>query len=65
MTYNNTAEIIRRIRFEKRLTQTEMAEKVGTTKARISRIENEQNDLKYNELQDWCKILEVSLIQFM
>lgn len=65
MTYNNTAEIIRRIRFEKRLTQTEMAEKVGTTKARISRIENGKNDIKYNELQSWCTKLEVSLIQFM
>ena len=50
--------LIYEIRLEKGLTQEELAEKCGTNKAYISRVENDIKDVRISTLQ---KIIEVGL----
>jgi transcriptional regulator with XRE-family HTH domain len=45
-------------RLEKRLTQEELAEKAGTTKSYISKIENNVREVR---ISTWQKIVEVGL----
>ena len=51
-------EFIKEVRKEAQLTQTELAEKAGTTKNYISRIENGQSDIQMTTL---FRIIELGL----
>ena len=50
--------LIHEARIEKGLTQAELAEKVGTTKSYISKIENNVKEIRFSTLQ---KIIELGL----
>ena len=51
-------ELIKQARKEAQLTQTQLAEKAGTTKNYISRIENGQSDIQMTTL---FRIIEIGL----
>lgn len=50
--------LIHEARIEKGLTQAELAEKIGTTKSYISKIENSVKEIRFSTLQ---KIIELGL----
>lgn len=50
--------LIQQARKEKGLTQEELAEKIGTSKGNISRIENNAKDIRFSTIQ---KIIEIGL----
>lgn len=50
--------LIHEARLEKRMTQEELADKCGTNKAYISRVENDLKDVRISTLQ---KIIEIGL----
>ncbi|NVN93781.1 MAG: helix-turn-helix transcriptional regulator [Bacteroidetes bacterium] len=50
--------LIHEARIEKGLTQAELAEKIGTTKSYISKIENNVKEIRFSTLQ---KIIELGL----
>ena len=54
----NLGNFIREARLEKGLTQEELARKCGTNKAYISKVENNQKDLRFSSFQ---KIVETGL----
>ena len=60
MGYENfkIGALLHEARLEKGLTQEELAEKVGTTKSYISRIENDVKEVRISTLQ---KIVEIGL----
>ncbi len=54
----NIGVLIQQARKEKGMTQEELANKVGTSKGNISRIENNAKDVRFSTLQ---KIIEIGL----
>lgn len=50
--------LIKQARKEQGLTQEELAEKIGTSKGNISRIENNAKDVRFSTIQ---KIIEIGL----
>lgn len=52
------SELIKSARKERGLTQEQLAQKIGTTKAYISRLENNINEVRFSTLK---KIIEVGL----
>lgn len=53
-------ERLRELRENKKLTQTQLAEKLGLNQQDISRYETEQIDLSTDLLITFCKFFEVS-----
>lgn len=50
---------IRRVRMEQGLTQAELAERLGTHRTTVSRVETGKRPLELGEFFDWAKALGV------
>ena len=58
-------ELLRQIRLEAGLKQTELAKLLGQTQAFVSKYENGERRLDLLELRQICKTLGVSLLEFV
>ena len=67
--YNNEYKLLieklRNLRIEKRLTQAELAEKLGVDQTYISKIEGLQRRVDVIELRKICNAMQTSLLKFL
>ena len=54
-------QILKNTRLEKRLTQDQLAERLGVNRVYISKVESSDRNLTYLELIDYCKALEIDV----
>lgn len=60
---DSVGERIKQIRISKGITQAELADAIGTTKAAISRYELDKRELRFAQAQDIAKFLNVSVFE--
>lgn len=63
--YTRLKRLLRDVRLEKGLTQSELAEKLVFPQSRVSKVERGERRLDLVELQDWCRALGISLTTFV
>ncbi|MDP2795222.1 MAG: helix-turn-helix transcriptional regulator [Sulfurisoma sp.] len=59
------AALLRQVRLDANLTQSQLAEKVGQTQSYVSKYENGEQRLDLIELEAVCKALGISLTDFV
>lgn len=65
MNQENIGKFIAKLRKEKKLTQEQLAEKLGVTDKSISRWENGKTMPDYSVVQQLCEILEVTVVELL
>jgi transcriptional regulator with XRE-family HTH domain len=63
--YSLLIELLKELRAQSLITQTELAEKLGQSQSFISKCERCERRLDVLELNAWCKALGSSLIAFL
>ncbi len=63
--YSLFLEQLKKVREEKGLTQTEVAERLGQTQSFISKVERGERRLDIVELRAFCFAMEISLFKFV
>jgi len=63
--YAGLKRLLRDVRLEKGLTQSELAARLEVTQSRVSKVEQGERRLDLVELQDWCSALGISLVSFV
>ena len=59
--YINIISVLRTIRINKNITQTEMAKRLNTTQSFVSKVENRERRLDVIELLSWIDVLGISI----
>jgi len=59
------AALLRQVRLEADLTQTQLAEKIGQTQSYVSKYESGEQRLDLIELESVCDAVDVDLIEFV
>jgi transcriptional regulator with XRE-family HTH domain len=59
------AALLRKVRLEADLTQTQLAEKIGQTQSYVSKYESGEQRLDLIELESVCDAVDVDLIEFV
>lgn len=65
MKKNRLAALLRQVRIDANLTQSQLAEKIGQTQSYVSKYENGEQRLDLIELETVCKIAGIPLIDFV
>lgn len=65
MKKSRLAALLRQVRLDADLTQSQLAEKVGQTQSYVSKYENGEQRLDLIELEAVCKALGISLTDFV
>ncbi len=65
MKKRRLAELMRQIRLEANLTQSEVAEKLNQTQSYVSKYENGEQRLDLMELEAFCIALQLPLVTFV
>lgn len=63
--YDGLKRLLRDVRLEKGLTQSELAARLEVTQSRVSKVEQGERRLDLVELQEWCSALGISLVSFV
>lgn len=65
MTKRRYAALLRRVRIEAKLTQAQLAQRLGQSQSYVSKYENGEQRLDLLELEDVCKAIGVRLDEFV
>lgn len=65
MKKNRLAALLRQVRLDANLTQSQLAGKIGQTQSYVSKYENGEQRLDLIELETLCKAVGVSLTDFV
>lgn len=65
MKKNRLAALLRQVRLDANLTQSQLAEKLGQTQSYVSKYENGEQRLDLIELEAVCKAVGISLTDFV
>lgn len=65
MKKRRLATLLRQIRTDANLTQSQLAEKLGQTQSYVSKYENGEQRLDLMELEAVCDVVGISLIAFV
>jgi transcriptional regulator with XRE-family HTH domain len=65
MKKNRLAALLRQVRLDVNLTQSQLAEKIGQTQSYISKYEHGEQRLDLIELESVCKAVGISLSYFV
>lgn len=65
MKKNRLAALLRQVRLDADLTQSQVADKIGQTQSYVSKYENGEQRLDLIELEAVCKAVDISLIDFV
>ena len=65
MKKQQLAKLLKQIRLDAGLTQSELAEKIGQTQSYVSKYENGEQRLDIIELEAVCKAADLALITFV
>jgi transcriptional regulator with XRE-family HTH domain len=65
MKKHRLAELLRRVRIEANLTQTQLAERLGQTQSYVSKYENCEQRLDLIEIESVCKAVDIHLLEFV
>ena len=65
MKKNRLATLLRQVRLDANLTQSQLAEKIGQTQSYVSKYENGEQRLDLIELEVVCKAADISLTGFV
>lgn len=65
MTKRRYASLLRRVREEAKLTQAQLAQRLGQTQSYVSKCENGEQRLDLVELEDVCKAIGLPLAEFV
>lgn len=65
MKKSRLAALLRQIRLDANLTQSQLAEKIGQTQSYVSKYENGEQRLDLIELETVCKAVGISLTDFV
>lgn len=65
MKKNHLAALLRQIRLDANLTQSQLAEKVGETQSYVSKYEHGEQRLDLIELEAVCNAAGISLVAFV
>lgn len=65
MKKNHLAALLRQVRLDANLTQSQLADKIGQTQSYVSKCENGEQRLDLIELEVVCKAVGISLIDFV
>ncbi|MCO5109578.1 MAG: helix-turn-helix domain-containing protein [Burkholderiaceae bacterium] len=65
MKKSRLAALLRQVRLDANLTQSQLAEKIGQTQSYVSKYENGEQRLDLIELETVCKAVGVSLTDFV
>ncbi len=65
MKKHRVATLLRQIRLEARLTQAQLAEKIGQTQSYVSKYEHGEQRLDLIELEAVCDAAGISLLSFV
>ena len=60
-----SGEILKQIRIDLNLSQTELGEKLNLPQNRISRMEKSKHDIGIQKMQDFCESLNVELVNYI
>lgn len=63
--YEVFLRILRRVRAEAGLTQSELAQRLGQTQSFVSKVERGERRLDVVELRWWCRAMGVPLVEFV
>lgn len=65
MKKNHLAALLRQVRLDANLTQSQLADKIGQTQSYVSKYENGEQRLDLIELEAVCKAVGISLTSFV
>ena len=65
MKKSSLAALLRQVRLDASLTQSQLAEKIGQTQSYVSKYENGEQRLDLIELEAVCKAVGISLSDFV
>ena len=65
MKKSRLADLLRQVRLDANLTQVQLAEKIGQTQSYVSKYEHGEQRLDLIELEAVCKVVGISLIDFV
>lgn len=65
MKKNRLTALLRQVRLEANLTQSQLAEKIGQTQSYVSKYENGEQRLDLIELEAVCRAVDVPLTDFV
>jgi transcriptional regulator with XRE-family HTH domain len=65
MKKNHLAALLRQVRLDANLTQSQVADKIGQTQSYVSKYENGEQRLDLIELEAVCKAVGISLTRFV
>lgn len=65
MKKNHLASLLRQVRLDANLTQSQVADKIGQTQSYVSKYENGEQRLDLIELEAVCTAVGISLIGFV
>ena len=65
MKKNRLAALLRQVRLDANLTQSQLADKIGQTQSYVSKYENGEQRLDLIELEAVCKAAGISLSDFV
>jgi transcriptional regulator with XRE-family HTH domain len=65
MKKNHLAALLRQVRLDANLTQSQVADKIGQTQSYVSKYENGEQRLDLMELEAVCKAAGISLTRFV
>lgn len=65
MKKSRLATLLRQVRLDANLTQSQLADKIGQTQSYVSKYENGEQRLDLIELEVVCKAVRISLIDFV
>lgn len=65
MKKSRLAALLRQVRLDANLTQSQLADKIGQTQSYVSKYENEEQRLDLIELEVVCKAVGISLTDFV
>ena len=65
MKKSRLAALLRQVRLDTRLTQLQLAEKIGNTQSYVSKYESGEQRLDLIELEAVCQAVDISLTDFV
>lgn len=65
MKKSRLAALLRQVRLDANLTQSQLAEKIGQTQSYVSKYENGEQRLDLIELEAVCNVVGISLTDFV
>jgi transcriptional regulator with XRE-family HTH domain len=65
MKKHRLAALMRQMRMESKLTQAELADKLGQTQSYVSKYENGEQRLDLVELEAFCNAVHIPLLDFV